>query len=176
MDSIDGGMRARRRAARGGLVLLLAFGGFGAVAGEGRAQMEGDPEVHATLDAFHRAASEADYDGYMGLFSDGAVFLGTDATERWTREEFAEYVAAAFGRGRGWTYTTTARWVRVSADGSTAWFDETLVNDNLGDTRGSGVLVRTSDGWRIAHYNLTIPIPNALAREVVERIRSSGGG
>ena len=151
--------------------LAMAF----ALTSPATAQMNGDPSVHRTLDAFHQAASDADFDGYMGLFADDAVFLGTDATERWTRDEFAEYVAAAFGRGRGWTYVATARWVSVSADGSTAWFDEKLENDNLGDTRGSGVLIRVDGEWRIAQYNLTIPIPNALAGEVVARIRESGG-
>jgi ketosteroid isomerase-like protein len=142
----------------------------------GAAQMEGAPEVHRTLDAFHRAASDADFDAYMGLFADDAVFLGTDATERWSRAEFAEYVAAAFDRGRGWTYRPTARWVSVSTDGNTAWFDERLTNANYGETRGSGVLVQERGDWKIAQYNLTIPIPNALAREVVARIREGGGG
>lgn len=140
------------------------------------AQMQGDPTVHATLDAFHRAASEADFDAYMGAFTDDGVFLGTDATERWTRDEFAEYARAAFDRGRGWTYVPVERWVRVSTDGGVAWFDERLDNASYGETRGSGVLVRAGDGWKIAQYNLTIPIPNALAREFVARIRESGGG
>jgi hypothetical protein len=34
------------------------------------------------------------------------------------------------------------------------------------------VLIRTSDGWRIAQYHLTIPIPNDLAAELTTRIKA----
>jgi hypothetical protein len=33
------------------------------------------------------------------------------------------------------------------------------------------VLLRVGDTWKIAQYNLSIPIPNALTDEVVQRIR-----
>lgn len=142
----------------------------------GRAQMNGDPAVNAALDALHRAAAEADYDAYMGAYTDDAVFLGTDATERWTMSEFAAYARPSFDRGQGWTYVPLERWVTVSDAGDTAWFDERLDNATLGETRGSGVLVRTTEGWKVAQYNLTIPIPNAIAREVARRIRETTGG
>ena len=35
----------------------------------------------------------------------------------------------------------------------------------------TGVLVKRDGGWKITQYNLTIPIPNEIALEVVERIR-----
>jgi hypothetical protein len=76
-----------------------------------------------------------------------------------------------FSQGRGWTYEPTERYISVSSDGDTAWFDERLDNAGLGDTRGSGVLVLRDGGWKIAQYNLTIPIPNALAGDVVRQIR-----
>jgi len=136
-----------------------------------------EAEVAGVLDALHRAASEADFDAYFALYADEFVFLGTDATERWDRAQFMEYARDPFSRGRGWTYTPLERHVTLSADGSTAWFDERLENANLGETRGSGVLVREDGAWKVAQYNLTIPIPNELAGEVVARIRehSSGG-
>jgi ketosteroid isomerase-like protein len=143
---------------------------------QARAQLNGDRAVNAALDALHRAAAEADYDAYMGAYTDDAVFLGTDATERWTMSEFAAYAKPSFDRGQGWTYVPIERWVTVSDDGDTAWFDERLDNATLGETRGSGVLVRTTEGWKVAQYNLTIPIPNAIAREVADRIRATTGG
>jgi hypothetical protein len=127
--------------------------------------------VESVLDDFHRAASEADGETYFALFVAEGVFLGTDATERWTVEEFRAYAKPHFDRGRGWTYTPLERHVSISDDGSTAWFDERLHNDGLGETRGSGVLIRRNGAWRVAQYNLTIPVPNELAGEVVERIR-----
>jgi len=127
--------------------------------------------VSQTLDALHKAASEADFEGYFELFAAESVFLGTDATERWTRTEFMEYVRPYFEQGRGWTYLPLERHIEISADGGVAWFDERLDNASYGETRGSGVLLRQGDAWRVAQYNLTIPIPNALASQVVDLIR-----
>ena len=55
-----------------------------------------------------------------------------------------------------------------------AWFDEALDTPNLGPARGSGVLVRTAETWKIAHYDLSVPIPNELMKEVKERIERFG--
>ena len=128
--------------------------------------------VSAVLDALHEAASEAEYDRYFSLYADEAVFLGTDATERWTREEFMDYARDPFEAGTGWTYHTLERHITVAADGRTAWFDERLENAGLGETRGSGVLVIEDGSWKIAQYNLTIPIPNEMALDVAQTIRA----
>lgn len=132
--------------------------------------------VADVLDELHAAASEADFDRYFGLFAEDAIFFGTDATERWTIPEFQEYAREPFAAGRGWTYVPTERHVFLGPGGRTAWFDERLENATYGETRGTGVLVKRDGAWRIAQYNLTIPIPNALAREFVERIREETGG
>lgn len=128
-------------------------------------------DVESVLDRFHQAASEADGATYFELFAENGVFLGTDAAERWTVEEFRAFAEPYFRQGRGWTYTPLERHVAVAEDGRTAWFDERLHNDGLGETRGSGVLVREEGSWKVAQYNLTIPVPNELADELVERIR-----
>jgi hypothetical protein len=41
----------------------------------------------------------------------------------------------------------------------------------LSETRGSGVLVLEGGRWKVAQYNLSIPIPNELVREIVRVIR-----
>ena len=129
-------------------------------------------EIDRVLDDFHAAASAADGERYFGHFSDDAVFLGTDDTERWTVEEFRAYAHPFFAAGHGWTYVSSDRFVMFSADGRLAWFDEKLDNDKYGRTRGSGVLKRTADGWKIAHYNLSFTIPNDLAADAVSLIRA----
>jgi len=127
--------------------------------------------VARVLDAFHGAAARADVDGYFGQMTPDGVFIGTDAEERWTRAQFSAYVQPYFARGQGWTYTPTRRHVAVTPDGQSAYFDERLDNEAYGVCRGTGVLVRTAAGWKIAQYHLTIPVPNALARDVVRMIR-----
>ncbi len=130
------------------------------------AQQAHTQAVDQVLSQFHQAAAKADWDHYFSLLSDGAIFLGTDATERWTKEEFEGYARPT----QGWTYTEKLRHIIMSADNNTAWFDELLWNDSYGECRGSGVLVNEGSGWRLVQYNLTIPIPNSLARQITEQI------
>jgi hypothetical protein len=128
--------------------------------------------VGAVLDDFHRAAADGDFDRYFGHFAADAVFLGTDATERWTVAEFEAYARPYFGPGGGWTYRPRNRSVTFTPDARAAFFDELLDNDGLGEARGSGVVVLEDGAWKVAQYNLSIPIPNALAGEVVRLIQT----
>ena len=126
----------------------------------------------ATLDALHDAASRADGGDYFALFTPDAVFIGTDATERWDLAAFRAYCEPYFSRGQGWTYVPVERHVVRGPAGDVAWFDERLHNEKYGETRGSGVLVRQAGGWRVAQYVLSMPVPNELATDLVERIRA----
>lgn len=127
--------------------------------------------IAALLDGYHAAASRADFDGYFGRMTEDAVFIGTDASERWTKAQFAAYVQPYFSRGRGWTYRPTVRRISLLPGYGAAFFDELLDSDAYGVCRGTGVVVRTDGGWKIAQYALTFPIPNDLAGEITLRIR-----
>lgn len=127
--------------------------------------------IGEVLDAFHDAASRADGALYFSLFAEDAVFIGTDATERWSVDEFKAFAEPFFSKGRGWTYTKTERHIDLAVSGKTAWFDEMLWNEKYGTCRGTGVVVLTDNGWRIAQYHLTFPIPNELSAEITSRIK-----
>ncbi len=127
-------------------------------------------EIGRVLDDLHDAAARADEERYFGCFAPDAIFIGTDATERWTVAEFREYAREPFERETAWTYTPLERHVELARDGATAWFDERLANAKYGETRGSGVLVRRGGRWLVAHYVLSFAIPNDAAREVVEAV------
>ena len=129
--------------------------------------------VSAVLDAFHAAATRADEEAYFGLLAPNAVFLGTDATERWDKEAFRGFVRPYFAKGQGWTYTPRDRHVDFSRDGRVAWFDEHLDSETYGECRGSGTLEKGESGWKIVQYHLTIPMPNDLAKDFVARIREA---
>lgn len=152
--------------------LILALPLVSAQAAAAQSSPSDEHRISETLDALHDAASKAEFDRYFGLYAPDAIFLGTDATERWTREAFMAYAKPYFDQGRGWTYVMIERHISIADGGNTAWFDERLDNASLGETRGSGVLVKADGRWYISQYNLTIPIPNALAGEVVARIRA----
>lgn len=128
------------------------------------AQMPSKEEaaVAAVLEDWHLAAAQADETRYFGHLREGAVFLGTDASERWTKAEFLVWADPFFQRGRAWTFKPLKRKIAFAPDGRTAWFDEALDTPNLGPARGSGVLVREQGRWLIVQYNLGVPIPNAL--------------
>src|SRR5579883_2241521 len=130
------------------LVLALASSACGAApsprAAFDRASAERD--VASVLDDFHDAAAHADEPRYFAHFAPDAVFLGTDATERWDLAAFRAYAHERFSQGKGWTYHVVRRAIDFSADGDVAWFDEDLRGDRAGPTRGSGVLVRAPAG------------------------------
>jgi hypothetical protein len=131
---------------------------------------EEERAVRAILDAWHEAAARSDEAAYFELMTRDAVFLGTDATERWSRDQFRAYAHEPFSQGRGWRMHAVRRDVVVAPgpirEGSVAWFDEDLETVNLGPARGSGVMLRDDLGWRIAQYNLTITVPNERFGEV----------
>jgi ketosteroid isomerase-like protein len=129
--------------------------------------------VSKVLDAFHAAASRADEEAYFALLAPNAVFLGTDATERWDKAAFRAFAHPHFAQGKGWTFTPRDRHVDFSRDGRVAWFDELLDSASYGECRGSGVLEKVDGGWKIVQYHLTIPMPNDLAKEFVARIREA---
>lgn len=124
--------------------------------------------INQVLDQYHAAAAAGDWPRYFALMSEDGVFLGTDASERWTKAEFQTYAS----RSSGWKYTPQIRHVNLTPDANSAWFDEILESASYGTSRGTGVLIRTESGWKISQYHLTLPIPNALAREITDSIKA----
>ena len=100
--------------------------------------------------------------------------MGTDASERWTVKEFRDWARQHFQQKKTWNFKPRDRHVEFSSDGNTAWFDEMLDTANLGVCRGSGVLTLQGGQWKIAQYNLSIPIPNDIAANVVKEIAGKG--
>lgn len=134
-----------------------------------RAQSPAD-QVAKVLDDWHDAAAAADEARYFDHFAPNGIFMGTDATEYWTVTAFRQWAKAAFEGKRTWKFKARQRHTDFSADGKTAWFDEMLDTNGLGVSRGSGVLVRVGKAWKIAQYNLSVPIPNSLLNAIVRQI------
>ena len=122
-------------------------------------KQEPEDEVNILLNNWHKAAATADEDVFFGSMTADAIYLGTDATERWGRDEMRKWSKQYFDRDSAWVFHVIKREVYFSEDGSTAWFEESL-DTWMGECRGSGVLVKTDDAWKLKHYNLSVPIPN----------------
>jgi hypothetical protein len=129
--------------------------------------------VNKVLDDWHRAAAAADEPRYFNHFAANGVFMGTDATERWTVAAFRQWAKPHFDAKKAWDFHPRDRHVSFSAAGDTAWFDEMLDTANLGVCRGSGVLVRQGGEWKIAQYNLSVPIPNSIVYALVKEIAAA---
>ena len=122
--------------------------------------------IDAVLDDFHAAAAAADAERYLGHMTDNAVFMGTDEWERWPKHpDFTDYVGMRFANG-GWSYRSVEREVEISDN--VAWFDEVVFSETNGRFRGTGVLVKTEDDWKIAHYAMSFLVFNENWQEVVE--------
>jgi hypothetical protein len=123
-------------------------------------------QVAATLDSLNAAAARADFEAYFALFAEKAVFIGTDATERWTKDSFMVWSKPYFDRKRAWTFTSVKRNIFFNQSKDIAWFDE-LLSTQMKICRGSGVLSFKDGSWKIEQYVLSMTFPNALVDTIV---------
>lgn len=123
--------------------------------------------IDQVLNSWHKAASEANFENYFNLMTENAIFIGTDATENWNKKEFQAYAKPHFDKGKAWNFTTLERNIYFSVDKKTAWFDE-LLDTQMKICRGSGILIKENKQWKIAHYVLSMTIPNAVSEEVIK--------
>lgn len=123
--------------------------------------------INKTLNSWHLAAGQAQFQTYFDFFTDDAIFIGTDATENWNKNNFMEFAKPYFDKGKAWNFKALERHIYFSNDLKTAWFDE-LLQTQMKICRGSGVLVKTKQGWKIKHYVLSMTIPNENTNEVLK--------
>ncbi|WP_438988786.1 nuclear transport factor 2 family protein [Polaribacter sp.] len=124
----------------------------------------------ATIDSvlinWHKAASNANYTNYFGALDSSSVYIGTAAEEIWSKKQFSNFSKPYFDRGRAWDFKTLERNVYLNETGDFAWFDE-LLNTWMGTCRGSGVLEKKNNTWKIKHYVLSVAIPNDDIQAVI---------
>jgi hypothetical protein len=123
--------------------------------------------IKSVLDLWHKAAAEARFKPYFALMTDDAVFIGTDATEYWTVEEFKAYAKPHFDKGKAWNFTAVERHIYLNDAKDFAWFDE-LLDTQMKLCRGSGVMKKVNGQWRIAHYVLSMTVPNDNVNDVIK--------
>ena len=123
--------------------------------------------INTVVNGWHLDAAEANFDPYFEKMTSTGVFIGTDAEENWTIAEFKEFCKPHFDKGKAWDFTSLERNIYVDTKGQIAWFDE-LLDTWMGVCRGSGVLKKVEDSWKIEHYVLSLTIPNDNIQEVVK--------
>ena len=150
------------------IVVLIGVVLFGCKSKQPKNSENVKSEINLVLDNWHKAAAEANFNNYFNVMTEDAIYIGTDPTENWNKQEFIKFSKPYFDRGRAWNFTALERNVYFSSDGKTVWFDE-LLNTQMKICRGSGVLVMDENGnWKIKHYVLSMTIPNDNTDEVIK--------
>ena len=124
-------------------------------------------KINTPLDSWHKAAANAEFDNYFSYMTSNGVFIGTDATENWQLEAFKTFSKPFFDKGKAWSFKSLKRNIYFDKSQNTAWFDE-LLDTQMKICRGSGVLIKVGNDWKIAHYVLSMTIPNDNTNEVVK--------
>ena len=112
-------------------------------------------------------AASADFKNYFDLFAEESTFIGTDASEIWNKKEFMAYAKPHFDKGKAWSFKSLKRNITFSKDGKYAWFDE-LLETQMKICRGSGVLEKIGNTWKIRQYVLSMAIPNEVSNDVIK--------
>jgi uncharacterized protein YihD (DUF1040 family) len=150
------------------IVVIIGLIVIGCKSKQATNQINQESEINLVLNNWHKAAAEANFNNYFNSMTDDAIFIGTDATENWNKQEFIKFAKPYFDKGKAWNFSALERNIYFSSDKKTAWFDE-LLNTQMKICRGSGVLVLDEKGnWKIKQYVLSMTIPNDHTDEVVK--------
>lgn len=125
-----------------------------------------EKEINQFIDQWHLAASQANGKVFFESIADNGVYIGTDAKERWTKTEFVSFAMPYFDKGKAWDFKPYDRDLHVTSDGKNAWFSE-LLTTWMGVCRGSGVLRKTKQGWKIEQYHLSVTVPNEIIKDFI---------
>lgn len=126
-------------------------------------------EIGRFLNEWHNDASRADMQAYFDKIDEAGIYIGTDATENWTKQAFYDWSKPYFDKGKAWSFQADERNIYLSEDQKMAWFDEKLSTAS-GPLRGSGVLINKDGNWKILHYVLSLPVPNEKFNDVMKVI------
>jgi len=122
------------------------------------AQAQAEKSLDQIMDDWHQAAAEADAEAFFGRMTETGIYIGTDASERWLRDELREWSAKYFARESAWSFTALERnWQRPTENIAIA--DE-LLETGMGVCRSTAVLQLIDGEWYIVHYQLSIAVPN----------------
>ncbi len=122
------------------------------------------------LDQWHNDAAETNFEAYFSTFSDSGIYIGTDASEIWSLEEFKSFSKPYFDNGKAWSFKAIDRNLYTSNNSEVIWFDE-LLDTWMGKCRGSGVFQIDNGTWKLEHYVLSLTVPNAKMDSVISVIK-----
>lgn len=143
-------------------LLFLAFFFSNAVLAQGEKPLMPEEQIvslNQFMDSWHLAAAEANAEEFFGRMREDAIYIGTDKSERWLRDDLRKWSAKAFARESAWTFVASERNWQVHPDQQFAICDELLITW-MGPCRATAVLTWEKEGWKIIHYQLSVTIDN----------------
>ena len=124
-------------------------------------------EIGDMLDEFNLDAANSDFGKYFNAFSEDGRFIGTDATENWDKKTFMNFSKPFFDKKKTWNFKSIQRNIYISEDCNFAWFDE-LLSTWMKICRGSGVVVKENNQWKLKQYVLSATVPNTIIDSVIK--------
>lgn len=128
---------------------------------------ESKKQIAAMLDSFNIAAANAEYERYFGFYTEDATFNGTDATENWDKAAFKAWAKPFFDKKTTWNFTAIKRNIYFGRHTDIAWFEE-LLSTQMKICRGSGVVVKIGNNWKVQQYVLSTTVPNDVLDSVIK--------
>jgi hypothetical protein len=130
-------------------------------------QVEQIKVINGLIDKWHKDVAEYKLKEYFDLMDSSFVFLGTAPGEKWTKDDFYTFCKPYFEKKSTWNFTPKNRIIYFNTYKTTVWFDEEL-DTWMEGCRGSGVLVKKDNTWKIVHYNLTVLIENEKIKKFIK--------
>jgi len=128
-------------------------------------------KIDTILNQWHKDAKESNFEPFFNRISKDGFYIGTDASENWTKKEFISFAKPYFDKQKTWDFKTIKRTVFLSKNKKTAWFNE-LLDTWMGTCRGSGILEKENSEWKIKQYVLSVTIPNSEIKKVIKITKS----
>lgn len=128
-----------------------------------------ESKINHLIDQWHKDAAEVKLNDYLNFMDTNCYYVGTDATEIWSKNEFRSFCQPYFKDNKTWDFTPLTRTISINKSGNVAWFYETL-DTHMGTCRGSGVISFKDSKWKLKQYVLSLAIPNSTMNKVKEII------
>lgn len=149
------------------IVTFLIFSGSLSAQKKGFYENVQKKNINKLLDDLNVLAANADFEKYFECFAEESQYIGTDATEVWTKKEFKDWSKPYFDKKTTWNFKSLKRNIFFSKDGNYAWFDE-ILDTQMKICRGSGVVEKINGKWKIRQYVLSVTVPNDVVDEVTK--------
>ena len=117
--------------------------------------------IETLMNLWHQSASKSNASIFFdSLMWPEAIYLGTDISEKWKRDELKYWSASAFEKDTAWDFKVNRRSIyKNEFDNNIIWLEEDLLTW-MGPCRGSAVLIKKNQQWKIMHYNLAVAVSN----------------